>query len=114
MKVKRNTENERLTVRIDEATKEDMIKFADKNNISLAWIVRRSWIEFKEAVKTGKIKLQLFLFQLSCIVIKKAAIVILIRVIMKAISYVRVSTEDQSVNGVSLAAQQQKMRLRNR
>jgi hypothetical protein len=56
MKVKRNTENERLTVRIDEKTKKEMIEYADKNNLSLAWIVRRSWIEFKEAVKSGKIR----------------------------------------------------------
>ena len=56
-KVKRNTENDRLTVRLDKETKREMIEFADHNNVSLAWIVRRSWTEFKAAVKKGNIKL---------------------------------------------------------
>jgi len=57
MKTQRNTENNRLTIRLDEEIKQEMVDFADKHNISLAWIVRRAWTEFKEAVKKGNIKL---------------------------------------------------------
>ena len=57
MKTQRNTENNRLTIRLDEEIKQEMVDFANKHNISLAWIVKRSWAEFKEAVKKGNIKL---------------------------------------------------------
>jgi len=57
MPAKRSTENGRLTVRIDEATKKDMVEFTEKNHVSVAWIVRRAWVEFKEAIKTKKIRL---------------------------------------------------------
>lgn len=57
MKTKRNIENERLTVRINDETKQEMVEFADKYDVSLAWIVKRSWATFKESVKKGQIKL---------------------------------------------------------
>lgn len=54
---KRKPDNDRLSVRLDEETKKEMIEFANQNDVSLGWIVRRSWIEFKESVKKGIIKL---------------------------------------------------------
>lgn len=57
MKLKRNLENDRLTVRLDEKTKKEMAQFAEEKGVSLAWIVRRAWIEFKDAVAKGKIRL---------------------------------------------------------
>jgi hypothetical protein len=55
-KTKVNPDNDLLTVRIGEIKKE-MIDFANKHDVSLAYLVKRGWKLLKKAHDDGKLEL---------------------------------------------------------
>jgi hypothetical protein len=52
-----NQKDTRLTARMPTGIKDAMRKFCKVNQVSLSWLVRRSWTEFLKSVKGGKVKL---------------------------------------------------------